>query len=488
MGLNARNVAAAGQFWNGVINNYYKSKESAYQDEERTRLQAEREQQEKLDQLAGITQARVGEQTYVDPVQRRMQVEDEAAFGSEGGAALREGLSYAGNAPSAEKSYTGLDAARDIRRQAASAGIGASKSNKAANEVMQAGLGEMQFTEATRKADKEKVRYEIDSSLGKQFQESLLGEDGKQRQPTAEDFARFDKMRIGKFTGAGLYDEGRQALKDYRTNLTDEIKLKETQLKAAASDAAVALKQGRLDAVQSSLQAAYSAVPNGEKIEGLAKVGDKYELTMSDGGQVATRVVSEQQLKDMIEVMAGGAGAIVAQETRKLEQKLRQAQIAASMASTAHNVGAESRAAELHGFALPAAKVASELGTLRMSYAKTEDPAEKEKIGKQISALQATGGADKDAPSEVKLANAFLRSGLAKTDAEALKMATTTKDLSPEKMRFELTKTLTAQLGSNPSRVKKQVDEIMSTLGAGAPGGGASAPPAKAGWGVKELK
>lgn len=98
--------------------------------------------------------------------------------------------------------------------------------------------------------------------------------------------------------------------------------------------------------------------------------------------------------------------------------------------------------------------------------------------------IEAVATADKNAPSEVKLANALRRAGLATSDADALKQAMQTKSDSPDKMRAEIyAKALTANMG-DATRAKEATEEAMKYLypGAGAtaakPAGAAPAPAA----------
>lgn len=83
--------------------------------------------------------------------------------------------------------------------------------------------------------------------------------------------------------------------------------------------------------------------------------------------------------------------------------------------------------------------------------------------------LEAVPTADKNAPAEVKLAQAYRRAGLAKDDAEALRMATQSKSDSPEKTRAEIYgKALAANFG-NAEAAKKATEEAMSYLMPAAP-------------------
>lgn len=78
--------------------------------------------------------------------------------------------------------------------------------------------------------------------------------------------------------------------------------------------------------------------------------------------------------------------------------------------------------------------------------------------------LAAAPKVDANAPAEVKLAHAYKTAGLAKTDAEALKMATQSKGDSPEKVRASIyEKALTAKFG-NAKEAQLATEEAMTYL------------------------
>jgi hypothetical protein len=97
--------------------------------------------------------------------------------------------------------------------------------------------------------------------------------------------------------------------------------------------------------------------------------------------------------------------------------------------------------------------------------------------------IEAVTTADKNAPSEVKLANALRRAGLATSDADALKQALQSKSDSPEKTRAEIyAKALTANMG-DAARAKEATEQAMAYLypaGGAKPGSIASDPRAVA--------
>lgn len=76
----------------------------------------------------------------------------------------------------------------------------------------------------------------------------------------------------------------------------------------------------------------------------------------------------------------------------------------------------------------------------------------------------APGGANANDPSEVKLAHAYIRAGLAGNLAEGLQLATSSKDSSPDKVRAEIYgKALAASFG-NAGKAKIATEEAMTYL------------------------
>ena len=89
-------------------------------------------------------------------------------------------------------------------------------------------------------------------------------------------------------------------------------------------------------------------------------------------------------------------------------------------------------------------------------------PAELEAV--RTGVMSALPKVDANAPAEVKLAKAFKDAGIAKTDEEALRMATQSKADSPDKVRAEIYgKALAANFG-NAENAKKATEEAMRYL------------------------
>lgn len=76
----------------------------------------------------------------------------------------------------------------------------------------------------------------------------------------------------------------------------------------------------------------------------------------------------------------------------------------------------------------------------------------------------APGGSNANDPAEVKLANAYIRAGLAGNLAEGLQLATSSKDSSPDRLRAGIYgKALTAKAG-NATQAQKATEEAMAYL------------------------
>jgi hypothetical protein len=227
---------------------------------------------------------------------------------------------------------------------------------------------------------------------------------------------------------------------------------------------------------ESALRAAESGAPldkiakefnkSGEvKFDPKDVVSDRVGKTNLRGQQIDTRLIT---LKDgrTINVAAelaaiGGTKEILAthfqmKEDKRGDQRLGIAGAQLAMDREKFNAGAAGR-----GNAESAAKLQAVLSG-------TQDPAERAAITQQINDLTGAGGTDTNAPSEVKLAQAAIRAGLHTDMKSALEWATKSKDLSPDKMRFEIYKTALTQSMGDAKKAKEITDEAMGQFGGGA--------------------
>lgn len=152
------------------------------------------------------------------------------------------------------------------------------------------------------------------------------------------------------------------------------------------------------------------------------------------------------------------------------DAKIHEANLALSRAQLGISQAASRRAEEDHAAGMPERQLKSTLATLQLGLANTNDPTERQAISDKITAIQSGLGGSKDNPSEVKLAAAILRSGLATTYADALQMAISKKSQSPEEMHKEFVAAGIKNM-SSPADAVKNADEVMGSMGYGKKGG-----------------
>lgn len=128
---------------------------------------------------------------------------------------------------------------------------------------------------------------------------------------------------------------------------------------------------------------------------------------------------------------------------------------------------AENRAQSVFDSGATGRKNTEEVAKLQAVLAGTKDTAKRAEITQQINDLSGAAG-DSNAPAEVKLANAALKAGLHTDMKSALEWATKSKDLSPDKMRFEIYKTALTQSMGDATKAKEITDKAMTQFGTSA--------------------
>jgi len=130
-------------------------------------------------------------------------------------------------------------------------------------------------------------------------------------------------------------------------------------------------------------------------------------------------------------------------------------------------------------------QLAATVGTLQLGLANTDDPVQQQAIQAKLAAIQNGLGGDKNAPSEVKLASALVKAGLAPDMRSALGMALNRKSDSPDERHQDYVATGLKNMNSAAQAVKA-ADEVMTQMGFAkkngrwtqGQGGGASSAPA----------
>jgi hypothetical protein len=120
----------------------------------------------------------------------------------------------------------------------------------------------------------------IDQEVGAAFKAGLIGEDGQQRQPTADDFLRATQQRAMKLAQAGHVQDAQKAMQDHMAQSHIKIQVEGAERKQALGQAMAALGNGDYGAVADFYN---RFVPSGSKVTGIER-GKDGGLTMNRTG------------------------------------------------------------------------------------------------------------------------------------------------------------------------------------------------------------
>ncbi len=109
-------------------------------------------------------------------------------------------------------------------------------------------------------------------------------------------------------------------------------------------------------------------------------------------------------------------------------------------------------------------QLAATVATLQLGLANTDDPVQQQAIQAKLAAIQSGLGGDKNAPSEVKLASAMLKAGMAPDMRSALEMAVTRKSNSPDEIHQGFVAAGLKNMTLAAQSVKA-ADEVMTSMG-----------------------
>lgn len=327
-----------------------------------------------------------------------------------------------------------------------------------------------QRTADQQEADARAAR-ELDADVGQWFQARLAGPAGAApREATVDDHLAATQYRAAKLMQAGKADAAGQAMRDFNAAAFVKIQRETAERDQALVKTAAALSAGDLGAVQDFYN---RFVPDGARVTDV-KRNEKGEITiqretldgrpmqptvMKDTGQMVMALAS---FKDPREIYNWTQNEIrnnlAANADRRADEQLDLAKSADRRAAASHAASVAERGAA-RGERAAAAEAAVGL------YRENNPGATPAQIAAvRAGVLKAIPDADKSAPAEVKLAQAYRRAGLAATDAEALRMATSSKADSPEKVRAEIYgKALQANLG-DAKRAREATEDAMSYL------------------------
>jgi hypothetical protein len=320
---------------------------------------------------------------------------------------------------------------------------------------------------------------QLDTKVGEWFKGRLKNPDGTERAASVDDHLAASQFRAAQLTEAGKLDQAGQVLKDYSAQSFTKIQLEGAERDQALGKTASALAAGDLGSVKDFYN---KYVPDGARVTDVQRGANGQivirretldgrpmpETIMKDVGQLASGLAafkdpmavyqwSQNEFKNTLALRADARadkslaiqGATLA-ASREDKQYTRD-QVAKKAAS------AVDLYKELHPNASPAQLKAVETGI-----------------------LEATPEAGKNAPAEVKLAQAMVSAGLAPDMKAGLEMAVTRKSQSPAEMHKEF---VAAGLKNfqKPDDAVKSADQVMSSMGYRKSGTGWATPAAGAG-------
>lgn len=385
-----------------------------------------------------------------------------------------KGVSFLGNnydAPLTQTQTTGA-------RQQAMAGVmekygDAEGAMRYRQQAQQGTLMDMQLAQAKRtgaredKADAVTATLEgVDQEAGDWMKSRLKNPDGTERVATVDDHLATTQFRANKLMEAGRASEAGALMKDFNAQALVKIQLETAQRTDALKKTSAALAAGDLNAVKDFYN---QFTPDGAQVVSV-KRDDKgqilIERTTDDG-----RPMPPHTLKDTGELSAALNSfsdpmalynwsqnefrnnlALKADTRAGQSLGIQQAQLGLSQSS--HN---EKRA---------------DTAALRTAGAEYESARQTgNEDGMKAATLKliqaggvAPGGANASDPAEVKLANAWIRAGVAKDLAEGLRLATSNNGKSEESIRADMYGKALAANFSNAEEAKKATEEGMAYL------------------------
>lgn len=360
---------------------------------------------------------------------------------------------------------------RDMARMQAMAGVYAKygdpmKAMEMKAKAQQGDLTDLQIKSATRqnaredKADADAAAIEeIDRDVADWSMKRLVNPDGTQREMTTEDQMAAGQYRVSKLVAAGRLKDANAMFKDNLALTLNKIQVETAERNQATGEVVAGIAAGNY---QPAISFYDKFIPDGAKVVSMADTKDgkiRIERETLDGRRLPPDIKSREELAAGIQALTDPkalANFSMNEFTRALH--LRQEGRAAA---------ADARSAAAHAAGVPARENAMQAAKLQAVLAGTADPAERARITQQINDLTGAGGTDANAPSEVKLANAALKAGLHTDMKSALEWATKSKDLSPDKMRFEIYKTALTQSMGDATKAKEITDQAMSQFGGG---------------------
>ena len=340
-------------------------------------------------------------------------------------------------------------------------------------QAQQGTLMDMQLAQAKRTGAREDkldantaIMEGVDKDTGVKDLARRTGEDGTVRDMTIDDHLHNSQVRATLLTQAGKIKEAGEVIKDYNAQSFAKIQLQTAERTEAIKVASGALAAGDLNGVRDFYN---KFVPDGAQVTNITR-DEKGRITI-ERATTDGRPMPPQVLNDTVELSKSLAAFgdpmalynfsqnefknnLLVNADKRAQQSLgiQQAQLGLSQSNAKE--GRDDKTA------LRAASVDYETARQQGNEA-----------GMKAATLKliqaggvAPGGANASDPAEVKLANAWIRAGVAKDLAEGLRLATSNNGKSEESIRADMYgKALAANFG-NAEAAKKATEEGMAYL------------------------
>lgn len=351
----------------------------------------------------------------------------------------------------------GMGLRREVRRDQ----LAAEESKMAPLRRRSMELG-LQQQEQAAKDDAARRAAEAESQ--KWWSDRLTSQDGTKRAATPKDFTDFSQQRVYSLIGQGRMDEAAKAFQEHSAQAFVQINLQTAQRKADGENALQALYQGNTKGVLDWYNA---YAPDGARATGITfgKDGSATVQRVGSDGKPAAPLTFKGGSAELAASIKQGfdPNAMMQWQHQQFSDEMQRRHLALAGA-------ASSRAQAEFDAGAPGRALNKTLAEMQTELLKPDTPpARKQEIR---TALAEAKGEDKNAPAQVKLAEAMVRAGLRPDMRSALEFAMTARDKSPEAVRADIFKTaLTANMG-NAEAARKTTEEAMRFL---SEGGGASA-------------
>lgn len=319
------------------------------------------------------------------------------------------------------------------------------------------------------------LMHTIDNDVGKAIEQRLAQPDGTQRAMTVDDHLYGTQLRAGRLLAAGRANEAGQAIKDYQAQAFAKINLQTAERNEALGQAVAAMNAGDLSKVRDFYN---TYIPDGMQVTDVARDpksgavvikrstlegGAAPDFTLRDTGQLTAALAT---FKDPMAVYNWSQNEF--QNNLRLNADRRaDAQLHLSV-NADRRAGANAARAAGDGLAKSEAAVA-----LYKENNPGATQAQLEAVRRGV--LDAVPQAGKNAPAEVKLAQAMLDAGMATDMRSALEMAVTRKSQSPEEIHRTFVEVELKNMRPAADAVKA-ADEVMASMGYAKSGGRWRAP------------